>query len=112
MCPYTRHFAADASCTWAVDRGRHRAIRDLVLRLGGDIQRDDGSLEDRKGLLAADVAWAELVVFTRGLHRPRLGRQSQAPLCPHGTPFLSLRSGSVARLAAVNGHVKGSLKGR
>jgi hypothetical protein len=39
-----------------------------VLRVGGDIQRDDGSLEDRKGLPAADVAWAELVVFTCGLH--------------------------------------------
>jgi hypothetical protein len=56
MCRCTRHFAADASCTWAVDRVRHRAIRDLVLRVGGDIQRDDGSLEDRKGLPAADVA--------------------------------------------------------
>jgi hypothetical protein len=69
-------------------------------------------LEDRKGLLAADVGSAELVVFTHGLHRPRLGRQSQAPLCLHGTPFLSLRRGSVARLAAVNGHVNGSLKVR
>jgi hypothetical protein len=39
------------------------AIRDLVLRHGGEFQHHDGGLEDRKGLLASGVAWAKLVVF-------------------------------------------------
>lgn len=38
-------------------------IRDLVHRHGGEFQRHDGGIEDRKGLLAAAIAWAQLVVF-------------------------------------------------
>lgn len=38
-------------------------IRDLVLRHGGEFRHHDGGLEDRKGLLAAGVSWAEVVVF-------------------------------------------------
>ncbi len=39
------------------------AIRDLVQRHGGDFRRHGGGLEDRSGLLASAVSWAEVVVF-------------------------------------------------
>jgi hypothetical protein len=39
------------------------AIRDLVHRHGGEFQRLGGRLEDRTGLLASAVSWAEVVVF-------------------------------------------------
>ncbi|MBJ2154383.1 DUF2325 domain-containing protein [Variovorax sp. IB41] len=39
------------------------AIRDLVQRHGGELRRHGGALEDRSGLLAAAVSWAEVVVF-------------------------------------------------
>jgi regulator of replication initiation timing len=39
------------------------AIRDLVHRHGGEFQRHGGRLEDRSGLLASAVSWAEVVVF-------------------------------------------------
>ncbi|QSI31150.1 DUF2325 domain-containing protein [Variovorax sp. RKNM96] len=39
------------------------AIRDLVQRHGGEFRRHGGALEDRSGLLAAAVSWAEVVVF-------------------------------------------------
>ncbi|WP_431509355.1 DUF2325 domain-containing protein [Variovorax sp. DAIF25] len=39
------------------------AIRDLVLRHGGEFRRHGGGLEDRAGLLAAAVSWAHVVVF-------------------------------------------------
>ncbi|WP_269758576.1 DUF2325 domain-containing protein [Variovorax sp. E3] len=39
------------------------AIRDLVLRHGGEFQRHGGRLEDRSGLLASAVSWADVVVF-------------------------------------------------
>lgn len=39
------------------------AIRDLVQRHGGEFQRHGGRLEDRSGLLASAVSWAEVVVF-------------------------------------------------
>jgi regulator of replication initiation timing len=38
-------------------------IRDLVQRHGGEFQRHDGGIEDRKGLLVAAIAWAHWVVF-------------------------------------------------
>jgi hypothetical protein len=39
------------------------AIRDLVHRHGGELRRHGGGLEDRSGLLAAAVSWAQVVVF-------------------------------------------------
>ena len=39
------------------------AIRDLVQRHGGDFRRHGGGLEDRSGLLASAISWAEVVVF-------------------------------------------------
>ena len=75
------------------------AIRDLVLRHGGEFRKHDGGLEDRKGLLASNVAWAHLVLFpvdcidhdsANGLKR----------LClRQGIPFVPLRSASVASFA-------------
>lgn len=76
------------------------AIRDLVLRHGGDYQRHDGGIEDRKGLLASALAWADLVVFPVDCvdHDSALVLKRH---CLHqGLPFLALRSASVASLAA------------
>lgn len=39
------------------------AIRDLVQRHGGEFRRHGGGLEDRAGLLASAVSWAQVVVF-------------------------------------------------
>lgn len=39
------------------------AIRDLVQRHGGEFRRHGGGLEDRAGLLASAVSWAEVVAF-------------------------------------------------
>jgi hypothetical protein len=76
------------------------AIRDLVLRHGGEFQHHDGGLEDRKGLLASGVAWAQLVVFpvdcidhdSAGNLKRLCGRQR--------VPFMALRGASVASFAA------------
>lgn len=76
------------------------AIRDLVLRHGGEFQHHDGGLEDRKGLLASAVAWAHVVVFpvdcidhdSAGNLKRQCGRS--------GIAYLPLRSASVASLAA------------
>ena len=76
------------------------SIRDLVLRHGGEFQRHDGGLEDRKGLLAAGVAWAELVVFPVDCidHDSALNLKR---LCErHQRDFIALRSASLASLAA------------
>jgi len=76
------------------------AIRALVQRHGGEFQRHDGGLEDRKGLLASAVAAADLVVFpvdcidhdSAGNLKRLCGRQ--------GIAFLPVRSASVASFAA------------
>lgn len=76
------------------------AIRDLVLRHGGEFQHHDGGLEDRKGLLAAGVAGAQLVVFPVDcIDHDSAGNLKRLCL-RHGVPFLPLRSASVASLAA------------
>ncbi len=76
------------------------AIRDLVQRQGGDFQHHDGGLEDRKGLLAAAVPKADLVVFPvdcvdhdSALNLKRLGER-------YGVRWLALRSASVASFIA------------
>jgi hypothetical protein len=76
------------------------AIRDLVQRHGGEFQRHDGGLEDRKGLLESAVAWAEFVLFPVDcIDHDSAGRLKR--LCLKlGTPFLPLRSASVASFAA------------
>lgn len=76
------------------------AIRDLVLRHGGDFQRHDGGLEDRKGLLESAVSHAEIVIFPVDcIDHDSAGRLKR--LCmKQGTPFVPLRSASVASFAA------------
>jgi hypothetical protein len=76
------------------------AIRELVLRHGGEFKHHDGGLEDRKGLLASAVMWAELVVFpVDGIDHDSAGNLKR--LCArHDLPFLALRNASVASLAA------------
>ena len=76
------------------------AIRNLVLRHGGDFQRHDGGLEDRKGLLESAVAWAEWVIFPVDcVDHDSAGRLKR--LCmKQGTPFIPLRCASVASFAA------------
>jgi len=76
------------------------AIRDLVLRHGGEFQHHDGGLEDRKGLLASGVAWAQLVVFPVDcIDHDSAGNLKR--LCARqGVGFVPLRGASVASFAA------------
>jgi hypothetical protein len=76
------------------------AIRDFVLRHGGEFGHHDGGLEDRKGLLASGAGWAHLVVFPvdcvdhdSATNLKRLCARQQVALLP-------LRSASVASFAA------------
>ncbi|CAN5222228.1 DUF2325 domain-containing protein [soil metagenome] len=76
------------------------AIRDLVLRHGGEIQRHGGGLEDRKGLLASAVAWAEVVVFPVDcIDHDSAGNLKR--LCARQqVPFIPLRGAGVGCFAA------------
>ncbi len=76
------------------------AIRDLVQRHGGSIQRHDGGLEDRKGLLAAAVSGADLVMFPVDcIDHDSAGHLKR--LCVRqGIAFLPLRTASVASFLA------------
>ncbi len=76
------------------------AIRELVQRQGGEFQNHDGGLEDRKGLLEGSVAWAGFVLFPVDcIDHDSAGRLKR--LCTkRGTPFVPLRSASVASFAA------------
>jgi len=78
----------------------HNAIRSLVLRHGGEYQRHDGGIEDRKGMLAAALAWADLVVFPVDCVDHDSAQQLKRTCMRLGTPFLPLRSASVASFAA------------
>jgi regulator of replication initiation timing len=76
------------------------AIRGLVEQHGGQFQRHDGGLEDRKGLLAAAIGGADLVAFPVDcIDHDSAGNLKR--LCGRsGIPFLPLRSASVASFAA------------
>ena len=76
------------------------AIRDLVQRHGGAFQRHDGGLEDRKGLLASGVAWAELVVFPVDCIDHDSASNLKRLCTKQGVPFVPLRCASVASFAA------------
>ncbi len=76
------------------------AIRDLVRRHGGDYQRHDGGIEDRKGLLAAALAWADLVVFPVDCIDHESALALKRACGRQGKPFVPLRSASVASFAA------------
>lgn len=76
------------------------AIRDLALRHGAEFQRHDGGIEDRKGLLAAALAGASLVVFPVDCidHDSALALKRSCQRL--SVPFLALRNASVASFAA------------
>jgi hypothetical protein len=76
------------------------SIRGLVERHGGDFQRHDGGLEDRKGLLDSAVAWAQLVVFPVDCVDHDSAWALKRLCLRQGTPFKALRSASVASFAA------------
>ena len=75
------------------------AIRRLVVRHGGEFQSHDGGLEDRKGLLPAAVAWADIVAFPVDC----VDHDSVASLkriCSRqGLPYVPLRSAGIASFA-------------
>ncbi len=76
------------------------AIRDYVQRHGGEFLHHDGGLETRKGLLAALLPRADLVVFPVDCvdhdSVSNLKRLSER----HQVPFIALRSASLASFAA------------
>ncbi|MFT3666757.1 DUF2325 domain-containing protein [Piscinibacter sp.] len=76
------------------------AIRDLVTRHGGEFQRHDGGIEDRKGLLGAALAWASLVVFPVDCIDHDSALALKRSCLRQSLPFLPLRSASVASFAA------------
>lgn len=76
------------------------AIRDLVLRHGGEFQRHDGGIEDRKGSLAPALAWASLVVFPVDCVDHDSALALKRSCLRQSVPFLALRSASVASFAA------------
>ena len=77
-----------------------QAIRDLVQRHGGSIQRHDGGLEDRKGLLAAAVAGADVVAFPVDCIDHDSAGHLKRVCVRQGIPFLALRTASVASFVA------------
>lgn len=76
------------------------AIRDFVSRHRVEYQRHDGGIEDRKGLLAPAIAWADLVVFPVDCIDHDSALQLKRQCVRQGTTWLALRSASVASLAA------------
>lgn len=76
------------------------AIRDLVLRHGGEFQRHDGGIEDRKASLAPALAWASLVVFPVDCVDHDSALALKRSCLRQSVPFLALRSASVASFAA------------
>jgi hypothetical protein len=81
------------------------AIRDLVLRHGGEFQSHDGGLEDRKGLLASGVAWADLVVFPVDCIDHDSATNLKRLCARQQVAFVPLRSASVASFAAGISHL-------
>lgn len=76
------------------------AIRALVERHGGEYQRHDGGIEDRKGLLSAGIAWADVVVFPVDCIDHDSAALLKRACVQQGTPFVPLRSASVTSFAA------------
>ena len=76
------------------------AIRELVEGHGGECQRHDGGIEDRKGLLAAALVGADLVVFPVDCIDHDSALQLKRDCQRHGRPFIALRSASIASFVA------------
>jgi hypothetical protein len=81
--------------------GSNRAIKTLVENAGGELLIHDGGIEDRKGLLAAALPAADLVVFPVDC----IDHDSMSTLkrvCErHRVPFHALRSASIASFSAL-----------
>ncbi len=75
------------------------AIRDFVLRHGAEYQRHDGGIEDRKGLLASAIAWADLVAFPVDCIDHDSALQLKRQCQRQGITWLALRSASLTSLA-------------
>lgn len=88
------------------------AIRGVVLRHGGEFQYHDGGLEDRKGLLAAGVGWAELVVFPVDCVDHDSAGNLKRLCLRQGVTYRPLRGASVASLAAALAPPAGDDPGR
>ena len=76
------------------------SIRDFVARHGGTLRHHDGGIESRKGLLAAQLPKADLVVFPVDCidHHSALNLKK---LCErHQREFVALRSAGLASFAA------------
>ena len=76
------------------------SIRDLVLRHGGEFRYHDGGMEDRKGLLASGVAWAELVVFPVDCIDHDSAGNLKTMCTRLGVVYVPLRGASVASFVA------------
>jgi hypothetical protein len=76
------------------------AIRSLAQRLGAEFQRHDGGLEDRKGLLESALSWAQLVLFPVDCIDHDSAARLKRQCLKAGTPFVPLRTASVASFAA------------
>ncbi len=76
------------------------AIRDFVTRHGGEWLHHDGGIESRKGLLAAQLPRADVVVFPVDCidHDSALNLKRQCER--HQREFIALRSASLASFAA------------
>jgi Uncharacterized protein conserved in bacteria (DUF2325) len=81
--------------------GSTTVIRDIVVRRGGEFQRHDGGLEERKGMLDAAVAWAQLVVFPVDCIDHDSAIRLKRACHRLGTAFRPLRTANVATFAAM-----------
>lgn len=81
--------------------GANRSIRAMVQAAGGELVLHDGGIEDRKGLLAAALPRADLVVFPVDcVDHDSMGTVKR--LCErHRIPFHPVRSASAASFAAL-----------
>ena len=70
-----------------------------MLRHGGEYQRHDGGIEDRKGLFASATAWATPVVFPVDCIDHDSALALKRTCMRQGTRFIALRSASVASSA-------------
>ena len=79
----------------------NQTIRAMVQAAGGELLLHDGGIEDRKGLLAAALPRADLVVFPVDcVDHDSMGTVKR--VCErHGVPFHPVRSASVASFAAL-----------
>lgn len=105
-------FAPPAESEAGVLRGRrlvyvggrpssNQTIRAMVQAAGGELLLHDGGIEDRKGLLAAALPRADLVVFPVDcVDHDSMGTVKR--VCErHGVPFHPVRSASAASFAAL-----------